>query len=118
MRQYGGFKFSSPKGFSDWAKYAGFDRSTGAVPGGIAPGAGMLPVAPSGASSSGDLMQQVANAGAAMQQVGQGNFGQAYDTMFGSKPVAPAVPQPAQAQTQEPDMVELAFDYLSGLGGQ
>lgn len=123
MRQYGGFKFSSPKGYSDWAKYAGFDRSTGTVPGGIAPGGGMLPVAPSGASSGTDLMQQITNAGNAMQQLGQGNVSQAYNTMFSGQP-APAA-KPAAGGAAAPtdaapvdkviDAVEPAFDYLSEL---
>lgn len=112
MRQYGGFKFAPPRGFSDWTKYAGFDRTTGMVPGGVAPSFGMLPVAP---SDSRTLQQQLSDAGTAVQQLSQGNVSQAYNTMVGQ---APAVPQTAQPQTQQQTQPEApdVFDYLSGLG--
>jgi len=114
MQQYGGFKFASPRNFSDWAKYAGFDRSTGMVPGGVAPAGGMMPVAP---NESMTVQQKIANAGTAIQQVSQGNFSQAYNTMTG-KPAQPAVPQHATSPVvQQPQpQADDQFDYLSGLG--
>lgn len=119
MRQYGAFKFSSPRGYSDWTQYAGFDRKTGMVPGGVAPSAGLMPVAP-GRSDGRTLQQQFTDAGAAIQQAAQGNFSQAYGTMFGQQtPAKPAVPTPPVLPTQQPQPQAEdpnLFDYLSGLG--
>lgn len=114
MKQYGAFKFAPPKRFSDWTKYAGFDRTTGAVPGGaVAPAFGMMPVAP----NEPNLQQKLANVGTAMQQVSQGNLSQAYNTMTNKPAVQPAAATPAATpvvqQPQPPS--EDQFDYLSGL---
>jgi hypothetical protein len=83
------FQFANPADFSDWARYAGFNRKTGEIG-----------VAPDSTPSMSDLQNRIGNTG---DQLQQGNFVQAMKTFAGYKPPSPQGMQPApQAQVNTP----------------
>lgn len=103
------FGYGNPSNFSDWAKYAGFDRKTGQ----ITPAAPETGVAPP--ETFGELYEQKvavpfnnavsnvqkfgANVSNAATQLGQGNGMAAVNAVRGVKPAQPAQPtQPAPTQ--------------------
>lgn len=81
------FQFASPSNYSDWAGYAGFDRTTGeqqafAPAGGVAPTnmSEFMSQAIAPAQNKMDVMSGVAS------NIGQGNMAGAYNA-FKSKPM-------------------------------
>jgi len=101
------FGYGAPDNFSDWAKYAGFDRKTGTIAaptdGGIAP-----------PETFGELIDQKvvnpfnksvenfqafgSNLSNAATQLGQGNGMAAVNAVRGVKPVLPNQQQPLVAE--------------------
>jgi len=108
------FDFSNPAQFSDWAQYAGFNRTTGEVEGMNAPKQGVAPP-----ENLGDYMSQrlgnVSNvAGAvapAMGQLTTGNVMGAANTMRQARNPAQQMQAPV-AQQPAPIM---GYDYTHGL---
>jgi hypothetical protein len=96
------FDFANPSSFSDWANYAGFDRTTGEIqstaPTGIAPPQNFSELVNQRMQPA---QQMIAGMGTAAGQVGQGNFTQALGTVRKARqPVAPGQQPAATAQPQ------------------
>jgi|APCry1669188910_1035180.scaffolds.fasta_scaffold09207_2 hypothetical protein len=86
------FQFSSPSNYSDWANYAGFDRTTGeqksyAPEGGVAPTniSEFMDQAIAPAQQKMDMLSGVAS------NIGQGNMSGAYNA-FKPKPMQKLAP--------------------------
>lgn len=113
MAGYGAFQFSSPSEYSDWAKYAGFDRRTGemqspSMPSGVKPPENMQEYLSQRMSAASDKLAAVAPA---MQQATAGNLFQAAQTLRNAKPSLSM--QPSQS-TQVPTF-DTGYDYTFGL---
>jgi len=83
------FQFSNPADYSDWAKYAGFDRKTGDIG-----------VAPPSAPSVDDIENKISNITSQLQQ---GNVVGSVKALVGTPPVVtpttPTYGQPLTPQT-------------------
>lgn len=106
------FDFASPKAFSDWTQYAGFNRNTGQIEPPAAPVQGVAPpqslseLAQQKFSNVSNMMGAVAPA---IAQLGQGNVMGAVETMRSARsPAAPAAPG-------APQQIDNSYDYTHGL---
>lgn len=91
MADFGVFPFASPTKFSDWASYAGFNRTTGQFEGipDSAPEAGVKPPASLGEYAQQKIAPVVNKMQAvvpAAQQMMQGNFSQGMGTLKAAAP--------------------------------
>lgn len=108
------FDFASPSQFSDWAQYAGFNRTTGEIEGMQAPQQGVAPP-----ENLGDYMgQRLGNASGmasaiapAVAQLGTGNVMGAVNTMRQARNPAQQVAKPTE---QQPAPI-MGYDYTHGL---
>jgi hypothetical protein len=109
------FKFSSPASYSDWANYAGFDRTTGEIGGaqasaGVAPPASMQDYV---SQKLGTVQNKLSAIAPAMAQAGQGSITQAIGTM--RNPAVPNAPVAPGAPATPTAPVNNDYDYTSGI---
>jgi hypothetical protein len=111
MSQFGAFNFASPFEFSDWARYAGFDRKTGEMQSspmatGIKPPEDMQQYLQQRFAPVQNKMNAIAPAA---QQISQGNIVQGMNTYRAGQPaMTPTVPGQAPATPN-------VYDYTYGL---
>ncbi len=108
------FDFSNPAQFSDWAQYAGFNRTTGEVEGMKAPQQGVAPPENLGDYMSQRLGSASSMAGAvapAMGQLATGNVMGAVNTVREARNPAQQMQNPV-AQQAAP---MIGYDYTHGL---
>jgi hypothetical protein len=122
MANNGVFQFSSPASYSDWANYAGFDRTTGEIGGaqasaGVAPPASMQDYM---GQRLGAVQNKLSAIAPAMAQAGQGNITQAIGMMRNpAAPKGPVAPGATNAPIGTPPTptapVSNDYDYESGI---
>jgi hypothetical protein len=108
------FDFSNPAQFSDWAQYAGFNRTTGEVEGMKAPQQGVAPPENLGDYMSQRLGSASSMAGAvapAMGQLATGNVMGAVNTVREARNPAQQMQNPV---AQQPAPM-IGYDYTHGL---
>lgn len=111
MSQFGAFNFASPSEFSDWARYAGFDRRTGEMEQSpmaqaIKPPENMQQYLQQRFAPAQNKLNAIAPAA---QQISQGNVVQGMSTYRAGQPsVMPTVPGQVPATTS-------VYDYTYGL---
>jgi hypothetical protein len=116
------FDFANPSGHADWTRYAGFDRKTG----GFAPPASSY--TPSAVKPPENLQQMwqqetqpISNAynsvKQAADQIGSGNFKDAFNTVVNSGAQVPTSAQPQQPALpqQIPQPIGSPYNYESQL---
>jgi hypothetical protein len=109
MANNSAFKFSSPATYSDWANYAGFDRTTGEIGGSQA----AVPPPQTMDQRLESAQGKLSAIAPAMQQLGQGNITQAVGMMRGqSSPQGAAVPGAPMAPAATPVPVNNDYDYM------
>jgi hypothetical protein len=115
MAGNGAFQFSSPSSFSDWANYAGFNRTTGEIEGMSSQAGVPPPESLQGLISQrlGSAQSKIGAIAPAMQQAGQGNVMKAIGTMRNASKT-PMVPGAPTAPTT-PAPVNNDYDYESGI---
>jgi hypothetical protein len=101
------FDFANPSTYSDWAGYSGFNRKTGEID--LPASTGVAPPQNFSEFVSQQLQpvqQTIGNLGVAANQLGQGNFSQAFGTLKNARKPVPPGQLPAvtmQPQAPQPD---------------